>query len=51
MKPTAHYFKGAFNGVVIISDSVHPVGITIKVANKEEARKVAAKYNAVAWNF
>tara|TARA_R110000822_G_scaffold310359_1_gene442753 strand:- start:1377 stop:1517 length:141 start_codon:yes stop_codon:yes gene_type:complete len=43
----AHYFKH----LLIISTTPQPIGITIKVAGKKEARQLAAQHNATPWNF
>lgn len=45
---TAHYFN---NKTVVIANGPAPVGQTIKVSGKREAREIAKKHNAQPWNF
>jgi hypothetical protein len=49
---TAHYFGSKSKGFfVVISDTARPVGLTIAVSNKKEARFIAKEKNAQPWNF
>ncbi len=48
---TAHYFKSGKKHELIISNDARPVGETITVSNKKEARVVAKNLNATPWNF
>lgn len=47
---TAHYVTGK-NPVLIISETMQPVGTRYPVTGKAEARKLAATHAAKPWNF
>jgi len=47
----AHYFKTKQQHIVIISDSMKPVGQQHIVQGKKEAKLLALKLNAKRWNY
>lgn len=48
---TAHYFSTRKRKFVVLSETLAPVGKEIPVTSKTNAREVAAKHNAMPWNF
>lgn len=48
---TAHYFAGRGRKILIISETVRPVGEEIEVSGKIEARRIAGERGAKCWNF
>ena len=48
---TAHYFKSGKNHNLVLSQENRPVGKTVIVASKKQARQVAAEHSAKCWNF
>lgn len=48
---TAHYFASRAVKRLIISTDLRPVGETIVVSGKAEARRIAAERGAKCWNF
>lgn len=47
----AHYFKSGKTQELIISDSFRPVGESLPVFSKKDARQLAKKLNALPYNF
>ena len=47
-----HYFQTKARGAwIVVSNSPKPIGQTIAVAGKAEARKIAKQHNLTPWNF
>ncbi len=47
----AHYFKSGKTQELIISESFRPVGESLPVFSKKDARQLAKKLNALPYNF
>jgi hypothetical protein len=47
----AHYFKAGKRHELVISDTNRPIGKTITVASKKDAKQYAKDNNLTPWNF